>query len=98
MTIEGELMSDYTFDQHGGLRHKKCGGQIAVEGELWIFDGFGFPHTDEIRGCQTEPGPHATTIVRRFGGYRGYCMRCHREGNFYGRRYRRHKSHGRVVR
>ena len=85
-------MADYTFDQHGALRHRKCGGQIAVEAELWVFDGLGFPRGDEERGCKTEPGPYGTTIVRRFGGYRGFCMKCKREGNFYGPRYRsRHK-------
>jgi hypothetical protein len=85
-------MADYTFDQHGALRHRKCGGQIAVEAELWVFDGLGFPRGDEERGCKTEPGPYGTTIVRRFGGYRGFCMKCQREGNFYGPRYRsRHK-------
>jgi hypothetical protein len=91
-------MADYTFDQHGALRHKQCGGQVAVEAELWIFDGLGFPHASELRGCKTEPGPHGTTIVRRFGGYRGFCMKCQREGNFYGPRHRRNKSHSRVVR
>jgi hypothetical protein len=66
--------------------------QIAVEAELWVFDGLGFPRGDEERGCKTEPGPYGTTIVRRFGGYRGFCMKCQREGNFYGPRYRsRHK-------
>lgn len=90
-------MADYTFDQHGALRHRKCGGQIAVEAELWVFDGLGFPRGDEVRGCKTEPGPYGTTIVRRFGGYRGFCMKCQREGNFYGPHYRRTKSHGRVV-
>ena len=79
--------SDYTFFQRGALRHKKCGGQIAVEAELYIIAGFGFPRSDEMRGCQVERGPLGMTIARKFGGYRGYCMKCRREGNFYGPRY-----------
>lgn len=81
-------MSDYAFDQHGALRHKKCGGQIAVEAELYIISGFGFPGPDEVKGCRVERGPLGITIARKFSGYRGYCMKCHREGNFYGPRYR----------
>jgi len=81
-------MSDYVFDQHGALRHKKCGGQIAVEAELYVLVGFGAPLANEMVGCRSERGPHGITIVRKFGGYRGFCMKCHREGNFYGPRYR----------
>lgn len=81
-------MGDYTFDQHGALRHKKCGGQIAVEAELYIISGLGFPRSDEVRGCRVERGPHGLIIARKFGGYRGFCMKCHCEGHFYGRRYR----------
>ena len=89
-------MSGYTFDQHGALRHKKCGGQIAVEAELYVISGFGFPRADEARGYRLERGPHGITIARKhvlseaegFSGYRGYCMKCDREGNFYGPRYR----------
>ncbi len=81
-------MSDYTFDQHGALRHKKCGGQIAVEAELYIIAGFGAPRPDEVAGCRIEGGPHGITIARKFGGYRGFCMKCQREGNFFGPRYR----------
>ena len=80
-------MSDYTFDQHGALRHKKCGGQIAVEAELYVIAGFGFPRADEVKGCRVERGPHGLTIARKFGGYRGFCMKCQREGNFFGPRY-----------
>ena len=80
-------MSDYVFD-NAALRHKKCGGQIAVEAELYVITGFGFPRADEVQGCRLERGPHGITIARRFGGYRGYCMKCGREGNFYGPRYR----------
>jgi hypothetical protein len=80
-------MSDYTFDQHGALRHKQCGGQIAVEAELYVIEGFGFPRADEVQGCLLEKGPSDITIARKFGGYRGYCMKCHREGHFYGPRY-----------
>ncbi len=81
-------MSDYTFDQHGALRHKKCGGQIAVEAELFVISGFGAPSCDEINGCRVERGPQDIIITRRFGGYRGFCMKCQREGNFYVPRYR----------
>ena len=93
---------DYTIDQHGALRHKNCGGQIAVAAELYVIAGFGFPRLDEIRGCRVERGPHGIVIARKFGGYRGYCMKCEREGNFYGPRYhrphriKRKKSIGRV--
>ncbi len=80
-------MSDYTFDRWGALRHKKCGGPIAIEAELYVLTGFGFPHADEVRGCRLEHGPRGITIARKFGGYRGYCMKCQREGNFYGPRY-----------
>ena len=80
-------MSDYVFDQHGALRHKKCGGQIAVDAELYLIDGIGFPCADELRGHRVERGPHGITIARKFGGYRGFCMKCNREGNFYGPRY-----------
>jgi len=80
--------SDYSFDEQGAPRHKKCGGQIAVEAELYVISGFGFPESpDEVEGCRIERGPRGITIVRKFGGYRGYCMKCHREGNFYGPRY-----------
>ena len=94
-------MSDYVFDQHGALRHKKCGGQIAVEAELYVIAGFGFPRSDEVKGHRVERGPRGITIARKhvlsvaegFGGYRGYCMKCHREGNFYGPRYHaKHKT------
>ncbi len=81
-------MGDYTFDPHSALRHKKCGGQIAVEAELYVISGFGFPRADEVRGHRVERGPHGMSIARKFGGYRGYCMKCHREGHFYGPRYR----------
>ena len=81
-------MSDYTFDQHGALRHKQCGGQIAIEAELYVITGFGFPRADEVKGCRLEKGPRGITIARKFGGYRGFCMKCQREGNFYGPRYR----------
>ena len=81
-------MGDYAIDQHGALRHKKCGGQIAVEAELYVISGFGFPRADEVRGHRVERGPHGMTITRQFGGYRGYCMRCQREGNFFGPHYR----------
>ncbi len=81
-------MPDYTVDERGALRHKRCGGHIAVEAKLYVIAGFGFPRPDEVKGCRVERGPHGMTIARRFGGYRGYCMRCHREGNFYGPRYR----------
>ena len=85
-------MSDYSIDQHCALRHKKCGGQIAVEAELYVISGFGFPRSDEVKGCRVERGPHGMTIARKFGGYRGYCMKCHREGNYHGPRYRaKHK-------
>jgi hypothetical protein len=85
-------MADYAFDQHRALRHKKCGGQIAVEAELYVLDGIGFPDASELIGCCVERGPHGLTITRKFGGYRGYCMKCCREGNFYGPRYRaKHK-------
>ena len=87
MADQGHL-GDYTFDQHGALRHKKCGGQIAVEAELYVLVGFGAPLAKEIVGCRIERGPHGITIAREFGGYRGFCMKCHREGNFYGPRYR----------
>ena len=80
--------SDYTFDRHGALRHKKCGGQIAVEAELYVLDGIGFPDIADVGGCRVERGPLGVTIARKFGGYRGYCMKCKREGNFYGSRYR----------
>jgi hypothetical protein len=80
-------MSDYVFDQHSALRHKKCGGQIAVEAELYVLSGFGAPLAEEIVGCRIERGPHGITIARKFGGYRGFCMKCRREGNFYGPRY-----------
>lgn len=79
-------MADYTFDQYGALRHKKCGGQIAVEAELDVLVGFGAPLAEEIVGCRIERGPHGITIARKFGGYRGFCMKCNREGNFYGPR------------
>ena len=85
-------MSDYTFDQHGALRHKKCGGQIAVEAELYVITGFGFPRADEVIGCRVERGLHGMTVARKFGGYRGYCMKCQREGNFYGRRLRNRRE------
>ena len=80
-------MADYRIDPHGALRHKKCGGQIAVEGELFVLAGFGFPRVDEVLGCRVERGPHGMIIARKFGGYRGYCMKCQCEGNFYGPRY-----------
>ena len=86
-------MSDYVFDQRGVLRHKKCGGQIAVEAELYVIAGFGFPRADEVRGQHAERGPRGITIARKFGGYRGYCMKCHHEGNFFGPRYHaKHKT------
>jgi len=86
-------VSDYVFDQHGALRHKKCGGQIAIEAELYVLTGIGFPNAGEVVGCRLERGPHGVTIARKFGGYRGYCMKCSREGNFYGPRYRaRHRA------
>ena len=90
-------MADYAFDQHGALRHKKCGGQIAVEAELYVISGVGLPEAhDEVNEYRVERGPHGITIVRKFSGYRGFCMRCHREGNFYGPRYhagrQRHRS------
>jgi hypothetical protein len=85
-----EKMSDYVFD-NGALRHKKCGGQIAVEAELFVIVGFGSPTQEEVAGCRLERGPHGITIARKFGGYRGYCMKCSREGNFYGPRY--HAKH-----
>jgi hypothetical protein len=81
-------VSDYVFDPNGALRHKKCGGQIAVEAELYVLVGFGAPLAEEIVGCRIERGPHGLTIALKFGGYRGFCMKCHREGNFYGPRYR----------
>ena len=81
-------MGDYAIDQHGALRHKKCGGQIAVEAELYVISGFGFPRSDEVKGHRVERGPRGVTITRKFGGYRGYCIKCHREGDFYGPRYR----------
>jgi len=62
--------------------------QIAVEAELYVIVGFGSPPRDEIKGCRVERGPHGITIARKFGGYRGFCMKCQREGNFYGPRYR----------
>ena len=81
------------FDPHGALRHKKCGGQIAVEAELYVIAGFGFPRPDEVKGCRVERGPRGITIARKFGGYRGFCMKCKREGNFYGPRYHaKHKT------
>ncbi len=81
-------MADYTFDQHGALRHKECGGQIAVEAELYVISGLGLPEAhDEVKGYRIERGLHGIPIVRKFGGYRGFCMKCHREGNFYGPRY-----------
>jgi hypothetical protein len=80
-------MSDYIFDHYGALCHKKCGGQIAVDAELYVMAGFGFPRTDEVRGLRVERGPRGITIARKFGGYRGYCMKCNRKGNFYGPRY-----------
>lgn len=81
-------MADYTFDEHGTLRHQNCGGQIAVEAELYEIVGIGLPEArDEAKGCRIERGPHGIPIVRKFGGYRGFCMKCHREGNFYGPRY-----------
>ena len=86
--VKEQTLGDYTIDQHGALRHKKCGGQIAVEAELYVIVGFGSPRHDEIKGCRVERGPHGIVIARKFGGYRGFCMKCHREGNFYGRRYR----------
>lgn len=86
-------MSDYVFDQRGALRHKKCGGLIAVEAELYVLAGFGFHRSDEVKGCRVERGPHGLTIARKFGRYRGYCTKCRREGNFYGPRYHaRHKT------
>ncbi len=88
-------MSDYEIDRHGALRHKKCGGQIAVEAELYVISGLGFPHPNEVKGCRVERGPHGMTIARRFAGYRGYCMKCRREGNFYGPRYRPKRKTGR---
>ncbi len=88
MPRDGRNMSDYSIDQDGALRHKQCGGQIAIESELYVLTGLGFPTHDEIHGCQVERGPHGISIVRKFGGYHGYCMKCHREGNFYGPRYR----------
>lgn len=87
-------MADYIIDQYGALRHKKCGGQIAVEAELYVISGFGFPNSDEVRGCRIERGPHGMVIARKFGGYRGYCMKCQREGNFYGPRYIRPSARG----
>jgi hypothetical protein len=88
-----QALGDYTFDQYGALRHKNCGGQIAVEAELYVISGFGFPRPDELKGCRVEQGPHGIVIARKFGGYRGYCMKCEREGKFYGRRYRpRHRK------
>ena len=81
-------MADYTFDQYGSLRHRKCGGQIAVEAELYVLVGFGAPLSEEIVGCRIERGPHGITIARKFGGYRAFCMKCQREGNFFGPRYR----------
>jgi hypothetical protein len=85
-------MSDYTFD-HGALRHKKCGGQIAVEAELYVIAGLGFPRLDEARGCRVKRGPRGIAIARKFGGYRGFCMKCQREGNFFGPRYHtRHRT------
>jgi hypothetical protein len=87
-------MSDYIFD-NGALRHKKCGGQIAVEAELFVIVGFGSPTQEEAAGCRLEQGPHGITIARKFGGYRGYCMKCSREGNFYGPRYRAKRRTGR---
>ena len=86
-SVSKDRLGDYTFDQHIALRHKNCGGQIAVEAELYVISGFGFPHPDEVKGCRVERGPHGIVIARKFGGYRGYCMKCQREGNFYGRRY-----------
>jgi hypothetical protein len=80
-------MADYYFAD-GTLRHANCGGQIAVEAEVYVFAGIGFPRPAEARGCMTEPGPHGTTITRTFGGYRGFCMKCEKEGIFYGPRYR----------
>jgi hypothetical protein len=86
--------NDYAFDQHGALRHKKCGGQIAVEAELYVISGFGFPESlDEVEECRIERGPRGITITRKFGGYRGYCMKCHHEGNFYGPRYHARRQH-----
>jgi len=85
-------MSDYAIDPHGALRHKKCGGQIAVEAELYLISGFGFPRPDEVKGCRVERGPFGITIARKFGGYRGYCMKCHHEGKFYGPRYRANRK------
>ena len=87
-SVSKDHLGDYAFDQHGALRHKKCGGQIAVEAELYVIAGFGFPRPDEVKGCRVERGPHGMVIARKFGGYRGYCMKCQREGNFYGPRYR----------
>jgi len=87
-SVSKDHLGDYTIDQHGALRHKKCGGQIAVEAELYVIVGFGSPRRDEIKGCRVERGPHGITIARKFGGYRGFCMKCQREGNFYGPCYR----------
>jgi hypothetical protein len=81
------MSDDYTFDRLGALRHKKCGGQIAVEAELYVIAGFGFPRADEVKGCRVERGPRGITISRKFGGYRGFCMKCQCEGNFYGPRF-----------
>jgi len=89
MPRDDQNMSDYSIDRHGALRHKKCGGQIAVEAELYVISGFGFPESPaEVEGCRIERGPCGILIFRKFGGSRGFCMRCHREGNFYGSRYR----------
>ncbi len=96
-------MSDYTIDQYGALRHKKCVGQIAVEAELYVISGFGLPRPDEANGYRVERGPHRMTIARKyvlsgvkgFEGYRDYCMKCRREGNFYGPRYRPKRKTGR---
>ncbi len=86
-------MPDYTADEHGALRHKRCGGQIAVEAELYVIAGLGFPRPDEVKGNRVDRGPRGITVARRFGGYRGYCMKCRREGNFHGPRHR--TKHGR---
>ncbi len=51
-------MSDYSIDQVGALRHKKCGGQIAIEAELYVLTGLRFPTDDETQGCQVEREPH----------------------------------------
>ena len=87
-SVSNHHLGDYAFDQQGALRHKKCGGQIAVKAELYVIAGFGFPRPDEVKGCRVELGPHGMVIARKFSGYRGYCMKCRREGSFYGPRYR----------